>query len=157
MGFEVWSIIGSGIKNSTLSYVKEKNIPIAIYKKFVDFLGEKYGVNILLEFPPLFESSFDRKMFIVKELHEKGLDVTKLEEKLWTSDRTIEEDLHTLRSPEGSSFLGQRVKINGIERKNGAIEFKSTVHPVFLALNLSQVVTMLEGPQIFIIRQSIIQ
>ncbi|MGH4121854.1 MAG: hypothetical protein ACREV6_02790 [Clostridium sp.] len=141
----IWDTVGSGIKESTFSYVKEKNIPIAIYKSFVNFLREKYGVNILLEFPPLFESSFDRQMFIVKALHEKGVGVTKLEEKLWISDRTIEEDLHVLREQEGISFLGQRVKINGIQRKNGVIEFKSTVHPVFLALNLTQVVVMLEG------------
>jgi hypothetical protein len=39
------------------------------------------------------------------------------------------------------------VKLNGIQRKNGVIEFKSTVHPVFLALNLTQVIVMLEGLQ----------
>jgi hypothetical protein len=139
--------IGSGIIESTFSYVREKNIPIVIYMSFVNFLRDKYGVNIQLEFPPLFESSFDRQMFIVKELHEKGMGVSELRDKLWVSDRTIEDDLHVLRSSEGGSFLGQRVKINGIQRKNGVIEFKSTVHPVFLALNLTQVVVMLEGLQ----------
>jgi len=99
--------ISDGIKESIFSYVKEKNIPIAIYMSFVNFLRDKYGINILLEFPTLFESSFDRQMFIVKELHEKGVGVSKLRDKLWISDRTIEEDLHVLRSQEGSSFLGK--------------------------------------------------
>lgn len=35
--------------------------------------------------------------------------------------------------------------MKGIERKRGNIEFESTVHPIFLALNLTQVVVMLQG------------
>jgi hypothetical protein len=92
-------------------------------------------------------SDFDRQMYIVKELHEKGRTTAYLGNKLWISDRTIDEDLAKLRSYTGVSIMGQKIRVRGIERQKGNIEFQSTVHPIFLALNLTQVVVLLQGLQ----------
>jgi len=142
---DVQELIAEAIRASVKSYTRDKNAAIKIYKNFVHFIRIKYQMNIPVEFPPEFSSDFDRQMYIVKESHEKGRDIAYFEDKLWISDRTIEEDLSKLRSEEGVSILGQRVRVKGIERQNGRIEFKSNVHPIFFALNLTQVVAMLQG------------
>lgn len=82
-------------------------------------------------------------MYIVKELHEAGRGVEYLSNEILYSPRTIEEDLKELRA--GISILDQKVRIHEITRKRGIIEFSSTVHPLFLAPNLTQVVIMLRG------------
>jgi len=142
---EVQEAIGAAIKESVKSYTRDKNRAINEYKNFVNFIRRKYQVNIPVGFPPVISSEIDRLMFIVKELHEKGRGASYLADKLWVSDRTIEEDLKKLRSDEGVSILGQKIRVKGIERQKGSIEFESTVHPIFLALNLTQVVVMLQG------------
>lgn len=142
---DVQEAIAAAIKESVMSYTRVKNTSIKIYNDFVSFIKDKYRINIPVEFPPTFPSEFDRQMYIVKELHEKGRDIAYFKDKLWISERTIEEDLSNLRSEEGVFILGQRVRVKGIERQNGNIEFKSTVHPIFLALNLTQVIVMLQG------------
>jgi len=67
--------ISAAIKESVMSYTKEKDIAIDIFKRFINFISREYQVNIPIVFPPVFSSDFDRQMYIVKELHEKGLDV----------------------------------------------------------------------------------
>ncbi|HHU63109.1 MAG TPA: hypothetical protein GXZ32_02705, partial [Clostridiales bacterium] len=142
---DVQEAIGAAIKQSVKSYSRDKNTAINVYKDFVCFIRGKYQIDIPIEFPPTFSSEFDRQMYLVKELHEKGRSVAYLEDKLWISDRTIEEDLAKLRSNDGISIMGQKLSVRGVERQKGKIEFESTVHPIFLALNLTQVVVMLQG------------
>lgn len=137
--------IGAAIKESVKSYTRDKDKAIKVYKNFVKFLKENYQIDIPIDFPPAFSSEFDRQMCIVKELHEKGRGIPYLEDKFWVSGRTIEDDLAKLRSDDGVSVMGQKITVRGIERQSGNIEFQSTVHPVFLALNLTQVVVMLQG------------
>jgi len=144
---DVQEAIGAAIKESVKSYTRDKNTAINIYKDFVSFIKKEYQIDIPVEFPPTFLSEFDRQMYIVKELHEKGRGVAYLEDKLWVSNRTVEADLAKLRSNDGVSIMGQKITVHGIERQKGSIEFQSTVHPIFLALNLTQVVVMLQGLQ----------
>lgn len=144
---DVREAIGAAIKESVMSYTRDKNTAINVYKDFVGFIREKYQVNIPVVFPPAFSSDFDRQMYIVKELHEKGRGIAYLEDKLWVRDRTIEEDLAKLRSVTGVSIMGQKISVRGVDRQRGNIEFESTVHPIFLALNLTQVVVLLQGLQ----------
>lgn len=144
---EVQEAIGAAIKESVMSYTRDKNTVINIYKEFVSFIKEKYQIHIPIIFPPFFSSDFDRQLYIVKELHEKGRTTAYLGNKLWISDRTIDEDLAKLRSYTGVSIMGQKIRVRGIERQKGNIEFQSTVHPIFLALNLTQVVVLLQGLQ----------
>ena len=137
--------MSTAIKESVMAYTRSKEQAINVYKDFVSFIKRKYEVTILINFPPVFPSDFDRQMYIVKELHEKGRNIAYFEDKLWISSRTIENDLNKLRSDYGVSIMGQKIRVRGIERQKGYIEFQSTVHPIFLALNLTQVVVMLQG------------
>lgn len=142
---EVLESLQYAIKESVKSYTNSKATAIEAYKKFLDFLERKYKVAFPMTFPPVFSSEFERQMFIVKELHEKGRGVEDLEAKLWLSSRTIAEDLANLQKKDRNSVLGQKVTIAGIGRKNGAVEFKSTVHPLFLTPNITQVIAMMNG------------
>ena len=142
---DVQEAMSTAIKESVMAYTRSKEQAINVYKDFVSFIKEKYEVTILINFPPVFPSDFDRQMYIVKELHEKGRNIAYFEDKLWISSRTIENDLNKLRSDYGVSIMGQKIRVRGIERQKGYIEFQSTVHPIFLALNLTQVVVMLQG------------
>ena len=134
------------IKESVLSYTRDKRTAVAIYKDLVGFIKEAYHVEIPVAFPPTFASEFDRQMYIVKALHRKGRGVASLRDELWVSERTIENDLEKLRGS-GVSIMNQKITIEGIERERGVIEFGSTVHPLFLALNLTQVIVILQGLQ----------
>lgn len=142
---DVQEAICAAIKESVKAYTRDKNKAINLYKDFISFISEKYHIDIPIVFPPIFTSELDRQMYIVKELHEKGRGINYLENKLWVSDRTIEEDLRKLRSYDGVSIMEQKIRVEEIERHKGNIEFQSTVHPIFLALNLTQVVVMLQG------------
>lgn len=142
---EVLDGLQHAIKESVKSYTNSKATAIEAYKKFLKFLELKYKVGFSMEFPPVFSSEFDRQMFIVKELHEKGRGVEYLEDKLWVSSRTIAEDLANLQKKNRNSVLGQKVSIAGIGRKNRDVEFESTVHPLFLTPNITQVIAMMNG------------
>ena len=49
---EVQEAIGAAIKESVMSYTRDKNTVINIYKEFVSFIKEKYQIHILIIFPP---------------------------------------------------------------------------------------------------------
>jgi hypothetical protein len=144
---DVKEAIGVAIKESVRAYTRDKDKVISVYKDFVNFIMRKYRVSIPVEFPSTSLSEFERQMFIVKEFHEEDRTIEFLEDKLWVSDTTIEKDLNKLRSEEGVSFLGQKISIRGVRRHHGTAEFDSTVHPIFLALNITQVIALLRGLQ----------
>jgi hypothetical protein len=58
------------IHDSVRAYTRDKNKAIHIYSRFVRFLEENFGVRIKIEFPPVFNSPFDRQMYIIKSLHD---------------------------------------------------------------------------------------
>lgn len=101
---EVQEAVGAAIKESVKAYTRDKDVAVNVYKDFVSFIRGKYQVNIPIVFPATSLSDFDRQMYIVKELHEKGRNIAYLEDKLWVSDRTIEEDIASLRN--GISIMG---------------------------------------------------
>lgn len=143
---DVQKAVAVAIKDSVMSYTRDKRTAVNVYRHFVSFIKREYQIDIPVTFPPTFSSEFDRQMYLVKELHEKGRGIAYLKEKLWIGDRTLEEDLAKLRDGR-ASIMGHKILINGIERGGGVVEFKSTLHPIFLALNLTQVVMMLQGLQ----------
>lgn len=140
--------LSDAIKESVKAYSNSKATAIEAYKKLLNYILLKYKVELEVDFPRVFASDFDRQMFIVKELHVPKRGVDYLEDKLWVSTRTIEKDLAKLKSKGEISILDQEVYIDGIERENGSIGFESTVHPLFLAPNLTQVVVLLNGLQL---------
>ena len=60
------------------------------------------------------------------------------------SERQIREDMSELKD-HGLTFLDRTIKISGLERSRGGIEFESTPHPILLLGNLMQVISLLES------------
>ncbi len=139
---EVMNNIPAAIKESVASYVKDHNTAINIYKNYLAFLKKEYGVTVDVEFPPTFNSQFDRQMYIVKSIHQRKYRAADMADELWLSEKTISGDLQELE--DGITILGQNLKIHRqdvIDRNAGL----NTVHPLFLAANLTQIVVLLRG------------
>jgi len=130
-----------------------KQNAIQQFKSFIIFLNIHCGGNIQITFPPVnVTNSLERQIEIVKYLQNEDRSIAELEDHLWVSDRTIEDDLGRLseKSLESNSahdpieVLGQRLVVR-YDRVKGYVSFPSKVHPFFLTSNLTQVITMLEG------------
>ena len=137
----------SNIRNSVMAYSSNKDTAIALYRDLIVFLTGK-GVSVPpISFPPIpISNTFERLMFIAKYLQDENNRISDLSEKLWVSDRTIEEDMKRLRDDvDPIQVCGKKFFISGTERRDGGIRFQSTAHPIFLAENLTQVLVMLKG------------
>ena len=135
------------IRNSVLGYSGNKDTAIGVYERFVDFLREK-GIPAEVHFPPIPVSNiFERLLYIVKVLHYPDKSIYDLPDELWVGSRTIEDDLSKLRGPDDNTIqiCGKVFKIQETERSKGKITSASTAHPLFLTLNLTQVIIMLKG------------
>jgi len=133
------------IKDTVTSYTKDKTTAIKVFKEYLAFLDMEYGVKVEVNFPPTFNSQFDRQMYIVKRLHDRKYRASDFENELWVSDRTISADLQALE--DGISVLGQQLKIkrDDVVYHNQGL---NTVHPIFLTANLTQVVVLLKGLEV---------
>lgn len=72
-----------------------------------------------IKFPPQFCDPFERRMYIVKLLHDRNLKVTNIADGLWISERTIEDDIAELRSPSEITIMEQTLKAAEVERAKG--------------------------------------
>ena len=135
------------IELSVKRYTRDKDIAINIYKDFCSFLKSK-GVEVIVRFPPISVSnSFERLMFISKYLQDPRHKVSELQDLLWVSDRTINDDLTKLRGRDNDpiQICGKVFKIDDLERGRDVVNFPSTAHPLFLTPNLTQVLVMLKS------------
>ncbi len=149
-GFEESEYLGINIKESVRKIPRGKDSAISVYKKLTDFLREK-GVEVSVTFPPVpVDISFERQMFIAKYLQDEDAHVRDLEDLLWVSDRTIDQDLQRLYrgSDDPIQVCGRPFFIPDSERVRGQIRSASTAHPLFLTENLTQVIIMLKGLRI---------
>jgi len=108
-----------------------KNIQLKFYK----YLKEKYNkeVDTELENVKLNILPKERQIDILKNFHCKTTR-KKLSKIYGVSERTIYEDLDSLEK--GIVFMDTEIKVNFNNKKS---EFEDTVHPIFLALNLTEV------------------
>ncbi|HBW12757.1 MAG TPA: hypothetical protein DEF30_02880 [Proteiniclasticum sp.] len=138
------------MKEAVRSYKNHKGTAIFVYKKFLQYLLEVHQCSIEVSFPEVdVWNTFERQMYLAKELQGGDLDIEDLSERLWVSTRTLEEDLKKLRGLDEDpiQILGRKFEIRDMERKNGKVLFSSTVHPFFLTWNLTQVIAALKGLQ----------
>ena len=142
-------VIASTVKSTKNG---KKNV-IDSYRRFVDFLNQKCGANLRVDFPAVnISNSLERQIEIVKILQEGELHVDEVADRLWVDERTINEDLaclsvdvdgnHPIHDP--IEVLGQRLYVN-FNRSKGLLSFPTKVHPIFLTSNITQVIAMLEG------------
>lgn len=140
--------LAATIKESVRKYTRNKETAIAIYKVVIQYLQEFHGIEIAIAFPPIpISNTFERVMFITKYLQDPDHRIGELEEVLWVSSKTIEEDLKLLRGESENSIqiCGNTFRIPDTTRSKGQLSFASTAHPFFLTSNLTQVLVMLKG------------
>ena len=143
---ETESYIILAVKRSLNLYPKNKKAAIDIYKDFLDFIDKNYNLKITMAFPEwLPTNSLERQLHIVKLFHDPEKNKrSAIPSMLYVSEKTIENDLKKLQGEDGDPLevLGQKLVVD-FDRKSG--RFPSTVHPLFLTFNLTQVITTLEG------------
>ena len=145
--YEEPEYLEENIRNSVRRYPRNKDTAINIYKRFRAFLQKK-GISTKVHFPPIpVSNTFERLMYIAKFFHDPEQKIDKLSEKLWVSSRTIEDDIKKLRGLDEDpiQICGKKFEISETDRSKGRIYSASTVHPLFLTLNLTQVIVMLKG------------
>ena len=136
------------MKDTVMSYTSTKLSAIKIFKIFLKFLKDENDFKGVVSFPEIdISNSFERQMYLAKALQKNEMKMESLSEKLWISERTLEEDIARIRgkSSDPIQICGMPFIIDEVERKNGKFSFASTVHPFFLTFNLTQVIATLKG------------
>lgn len=136
------------IRESVQAYQSTKDSAIDIYKKFIDFLEVKYNVHVKITYPPIPVSiTFERIMFIAKYLQNPNNKISDLENILWVGKRTIDDDIARIRgnTDDPIQVCGKKFIVQDIERSRGKASMPSTVHPIFLTSNLTQIIVTLKG------------
>ncbi len=85
---------------------------------------------------------YERLVDLLKVLQE-GKTREELREHYSISNNPLRKDMDALIY--GTKILGQKVKIRNIQEENRKITYQSTVHPIFLPLNLTEVYQMTVG------------
>ena len=145
--FDESDYLEKNMRDSVQKIPRGKDSAVRVYQRFVQFLQQK-GVEASVVFPPIpIDSSFERQMFIAKYLQAPDARIQDLSDILWVSERTIETDLERLYrdSDDPIQICGRRFSIPEATRSKGQIHHASTVHPLFLTENLTQVIIMLKG------------
>lgn len=105
---------------------------------------KNHGVNLIL--PEVFKreavNPYERLVDLLKTLHE-GKTKQELMSYYCISRRPLEKDIDELVM--GTKILGQKVQIRDIQREKRRITYQSTIHPVFLPLNLTEVYYLIIG------------
>ena len=136
------------IRETVRSYSSSKATAIAVLKAFQDHVEDKYGIKADISYPKVdISNPFERMMYIVKFLQDSEKTTSDLYDEVWVSERTLEDDMANLRGKEPLQVIGKTLLVKDVERSDGKVLFSSTVHPLFLTLNLSQALTMLKGLQ----------
>lgn len=115
-----------------------------IFDLFLKYLNKNYNTNLKIGYfikKPL-EDTTERKIDMLKKLQGDGKTADELSEIYTLRARTIHKDLTALEK--GIDFLQQYIKID-LESKNGKKYYSSTVHPIFLPLNMTEVYAMTVG------------
>lgn len=104
---------------------------------FFDYLREKKNIEFEsgLNDRRYYDYPFERQLEIAKYLHEKHTP-GEIRNKFDIDERTIRADLAALEN--GITVLGAEIRITRSRRGN-EMYYKSTMHPVFLPLNLTEV------------------
>ena len=139
-------VFAADIKDAVKNANNGKDTLIGIFRGFTDFLAGQ-NVNVPISYPPIpLSDAFERQMYILKYFQKKGRTMSSLQDKLWVSSRTLEDDLQVLRNygDEPVRLLQQEITVT-LLRDDGEIGFVSTAHPILLVPNLTQVMIQLEG------------
>lgn len=137
----------SAIEETVKSYTSDKKTAIEVSKRLIKFLEEEHSFDIEISYPPIDTSnSFERLMYIAKELQMSDKTIEDLSDELWISARTLEKDIARLRGEDDPlQVCGKPFIVDEMVRQRGRIQFTTTVHPLFLTFNITQVIATLKG------------
>ena len=108
-----------------------------IIVKFYNYLQNKgIPVESVLPEKTFFDYPFQRQLEIAKFLHEEHTN-QEIMDQFDIDSRTVRKDLQALR--DGIEVLGANIRIHETISKGGRKQYKTTVHPIFLPLNLTEV------------------
>jgi len=144
---EAEEYIDIAIKSSMKKYSKSVITAVAVYKELITYINEKYNISISISFPNwLPKTTLERQLYIAKMLQNPEATISKLEDTLYVSSSIMRKDLRILKGDgdDHPEVMGQKLTVD-FGRKKGKLAFPSTVHPLFLTFNLTQVITTLEG------------
>lgn len=83
-----------------------------------------------------------RRLSLLKYLQNEPMRISDIAYNYGIDDRTIRSDIDALRK--GMDFLGVTIKIESKHQGSQQHYYKSTLHPIFLALNLGQLLALLK-------------
>lgn len=112
--------------------------------RFSSYLNDKWGIPLVLDeiFKRETLNPYERLVDLLKTLHE-GKTKKELMDYYSISTKPLEKDINALIK--GTKILGQNVKIRDIQREHRRIAYQSSLHPVFLPLNLTEVFYLTVG------------
>ena len=145
-------------KETVLHVVSGKSEALSRMKGFAAYLHQN-GLEFEMKWPPINDigNRYERIVYMLRELQtlekEKCGDersaVRYLSDRLWVSERTIEDDFSFMMPPRdvtaSKSIFQHSLAINGMTRSKGVFRFASTAHPIFLIENLSSVLVIMES------------
>jgi predicted DNA-binding transcriptional regulator YafY len=86
--------------------------------------------------------SLERRVEILKLLQGREMRTSEIAEYFDVDERTIRSDIQALR--DGMNILGVKIEIDSKHEGNQQHYYRSTVHPIMLALNLSELYALLK-------------
>lgn len=135
-------------RDSVQKMTHSKQKAIDIYKLFLDYY---LVINALppgnIYFPSVdITNNYEVLVYIIKKIQDPNYPINKLEDELWLSSRTIDDYLLQIKESGNNSIkmFGTQIDI-GYCRRMGRVNSESSCHPLFLALNVSQVACILMG------------
>jgi len=87
-------------------------------------------------------NAYERQVDLLKALQE-GMTKQELLEHYVVSRKVLEKDLDKLIK--GTKILGQRVRIRNLQSESRRLTYQSTIHPIFLPLNMTEVYYLFSG------------
>lgn len=142
-------LYADAVQRTVQSYLSNKDSAIDIFKRLTARLEQKFSVSLPVPYPPVpVANTFERLMYISKYVQDPENRISDLQDILWVSSRTIEDDLAKLRGMDDDpiQICGKKYVIRDMERRADRVtDILSTPHPFFLTCNLTQVIVMLQG------------
>ena len=131
--FEVSSDIDDYVRNLRTGKESTRRIIVEFYR----YIEEKKHITVEsdLKDKRFYDNPVERQLEIAKFLHERRT-ASEIEEQFDIDPRTRRSDLQALE--DGIEVLGSTISISK-EREGRKYYYKSTLHPVFLPLNLTEV------------------
>lgn len=111
---------------------------------FAEYLKKIYNVDLNLDevFKREAVNPYERLVDLLKTLQE-GKTKQELLDYYSISRKPLEKDINELVM--GTNILGQKVKIRDTQRDQNRITYQSSIHPIFLPLNMTEVYYLIMG------------